>query len=454
VPGGFVLSGQTQTSVSVSWSGSTDNVAVAGYGLYRDGSNIGSAAASARAYTFSGLSCGTTYTFAVDAYDGAGNRSARADLSAATNACATSGAQIFLATSGSDGNACTQTAPCRSFDRAYRVASPGQTVELSGGTYGGQTINADSSKTSATDVLFRPATGATVVVSGEVSVYGDHIELRDMKFGGWKTFLGTDDVTFRNIETAHLFIWSSSNISVMGGSVGVLNQKTSYDSNVTSASGSSMPPTNILIDGVWFHDWIDVDPGQANHIECLQVGSGVNVTIRNSRFERCGTHDIFIRSWGTLNGSYHPLRNWVIENNFFGETSDGFYAIQFVDDMAPDATSFVVRNNSTLQAFHDAIERGTISFVANIVDSMTSWECGQSSAGRWSYNVYESGVKCGSTDFVGPVNYENRAALDLHVLAGSAAIGHGSPTGSAAVDIDGQSRPLGGGPDAGADEVP
>jgi chitodextrinase len=451
VPAGVASANVTTTSVALSWNASSDNVAVAGYGLYRNGTSVGTS--SGTSYTFSGLTCETSYSLAVDAFDAAGNRSAKATLTATTSSCPMGGASVYLSSGGSDSNSCTQSAPCRSFDRAYRVASPGQTVEVAGGTYGGQTINTDSSKTS-NDVVFRPAAGAAVTVSGEVSVYGDHIEFRDMTFGGWKTFLGTDDVTFRNIDTRHLFIWSSSNISMIGGSVGVLGQKTSYDSNLTTASGSSTPPTNILIDGVWFHDWIDVDPGQANHIECLQVGSGVNVTIRNSRFERCGTHDIFIRSWGTLNGSYHPLRNWVIENNFFGETSDGFYAIQFVDDMAPDATSFVVRNNSTLQAFHDAIERGTISFIANIVDTMTSSECGQSSASRWSYNLYESGVKCGSTDFVGAVNYKNRAAVDLHILAGSAAIGRGSPTSSAAVDIDGQSRPLGGGPDAGADEVP
>jgi chitodextrinase len=452
VPGGLAAANATTASVAVSWSGSSDDVGVVGYGVYRNGTSVGTSAGTS--FTFSGLACGVSYTLGVDAFDAAGNRSAKATLTASTSECLSGGADLYLSSGGSDSNLCTQAAPCRSFDRAYRVAQPGYVVEVAGGTYGAQTINGDSTKTATSDVVFRPAAGATVVVSGEVSVYGDHIELRDMTVGGWKTFLGTDDVTFRDIDTRHLFIWSSSNISVIGGSVGVLNQKTSYDSNMTTASGSSTPPTNILIDGVWFHDWIDVDPGQANHIECLQVGSGVNVTIRNSRFERCGTHDIFIRSWGTLNGSYHPLRNWVIENNFFAKTAAGYYAIQFVDDMAPDATSFVVRNNSTLQAFHDGIDRGTISFVGNIVDEMTSWECGQSSAGRWSYNVYESGVKCGSTDLVGPVGYRNRAALDLHILAGSAAIGRGSPTGSAALDIDGQSRPLGGAPDAGADEVP
>jgi hypothetical protein len=178
----------------------------------------------------------------------------------------------------------------------------------------------------------------------------------------------------------------------------------------------------------------------------------VNLTIRNSRFWNCATHDVFIRSWGTLNGSYHPLKNFVVENNFFAKTQDGYYAIQFVDDLATDATSFTVRNNSSLQAFHDDVKKGTITFTGNIFDSMTSWECGQSSPSRWSYNVYETGSKCGATDIVAPVLFRDRSALDLHLMPGSIAINHGNPSSYPSSDIDGQARPVGGMPDAGADE--
>src|SRR6185436_16465808 len=38
-------------------------------------------------FTFSGLTCGTTYTLGVEAFDAAGNRSTRPKLSAATAAC-------------------------------------------------------------------------------------------------------------------------------------------------------------------------------------------------------------------------------------------------------------------------------------------------------------------------------------------------------------------------------
>lgn len=85
VPTGLARTAVTQSSISVSWSPSTDNVAVTGYGLYRDGASDG--ATPNVTATFSGLTCGRSYTFGVDAVDAAGNRSARATVTLATLAC-------------------------------------------------------------------------------------------------------------------------------------------------------------------------------------------------------------------------------------------------------------------------------------------------------------------------------------------------------------------------------
>ena len=85
VPPAVTQAGATEATAWISWGASTDNVGVAGYGVYVAGVRIGST--SSRAYTFTGLACGTTYTVGVDAYDAAGIRSARADLVVATSAC-------------------------------------------------------------------------------------------------------------------------------------------------------------------------------------------------------------------------------------------------------------------------------------------------------------------------------------------------------------------------------
>jgi chitodextrinase len=85
VPGGLSVTGTTQTGISVAWSAATDNVGVTGYALYLNGTKVGTTAQTS--YSFSGLTCGTSYTLAVAAYDAAGNLSSTASTVAAASAC-------------------------------------------------------------------------------------------------------------------------------------------------------------------------------------------------------------------------------------------------------------------------------------------------------------------------------------------------------------------------------
>jgi chitodextrinase len=84
-PTGLAKTSSTQTSLSVSWTASTDNVGVAGYTVYVNGAASSAAAGTSR--TISGLSCGSTYTIGVDAYDAAGNHSAQTSTTMSTSAC-------------------------------------------------------------------------------------------------------------------------------------------------------------------------------------------------------------------------------------------------------------------------------------------------------------------------------------------------------------------------------
>jgi hypothetical protein len=86
VPGSLTRTAVTRTSISVTWSAATDDAGVTGYRVYVDGAAAGDTAATQ--YTLDGLKCGHTYAIAVDATDAAGNRSARATLSAETAPCA------------------------------------------------------------------------------------------------------------------------------------------------------------------------------------------------------------------------------------------------------------------------------------------------------------------------------------------------------------------------------
>jgi chitodextrinase len=77
VPGGLHTTSVSAGNVSLAWSASTDNVAVTGYTVYRNGTAIGTTAPSTTTFSDSTVSGATTYTYSVDAFDGAGNHSAR-----------------------------------------------------------------------------------------------------------------------------------------------------------------------------------------------------------------------------------------------------------------------------------------------------------------------------------------------------------------------------------------
>jgi chitodextrinase len=85
-PGGTRQTAATETSIAIAWNASADNVGVTGYGVYKNGANVGTTTGTS--FGFANLSCGTGYTLGVDAFDAAGNRSTIAAVTASTAPCA------------------------------------------------------------------------------------------------------------------------------------------------------------------------------------------------------------------------------------------------------------------------------------------------------------------------------------------------------------------------------
>ncbi len=87
VPASLAVTTITSSSITISWAASTDNVGVAGYYVYRNGSRLvisTSSALTATTYTDSGLTWGTTYIYTVAAYDASGNISSQSSPVTAT----------------------------------------------------------------------------------------------------------------------------------------------------------------------------------------------------------------------------------------------------------------------------------------------------------------------------------------------------------------------------------
>ncbi len=74
-PGTPNLSSATSTAATITWTASTDNVAVTGYSIYRNGTLAGTVSGGTKSFTDTGLTVKTTYSYTVVAFDAAMNSS-------------------------------------------------------------------------------------------------------------------------------------------------------------------------------------------------------------------------------------------------------------------------------------------------------------------------------------------------------------------------------------------
>ncbi|WP_239615333.1 carbohydrate binding domain-containing protein [Cohnella mopanensis] len=93
VPQNVAATALSATSVSVTWSASTDNVGVTGYEVFRNGTLVGTSATTS--FTSTGLAAATAYNFTVKAYDAVGNRSAESTPPASVTTLAGNQATIY-----------------------------------------------------------------------------------------------------------------------------------------------------------------------------------------------------------------------------------------------------------------------------------------------------------------------------------------------------------------------
>ncbi|MCK1597287.1 LamG-like jellyroll fold domain-containing protein [Bradyrhizobium sp. 164] len=81
-PTGLVATAASTTQINLSWNASTDNVAVTGYQVFRNGAQVGTPTTTT--FSDTGLSPGTSYTYTVRARDAASNLSGQSAPASAT----------------------------------------------------------------------------------------------------------------------------------------------------------------------------------------------------------------------------------------------------------------------------------------------------------------------------------------------------------------------------------
>lgn len=351
---------------------------------------------------------------------------------------------LFLSPDGSNGS-CTKSHPCVLISTAYRRARSGQVVELSSGSYPGDLIEFDPRKSSADHVVFRPSEDATVTVDGEIRLIGaKHLTFARMTLGNFfvaPTSTSPDpgqrpeDIKLVNVTQRFFFIRSAVDVRIIGGSVG--GQDDAISPTIGSYAGQP-PSQKVLVDGVSFHD-ISRRNNPENHVECLFIQESNGVTVRRSRFTRCDIMDVFVNA--IVDGQ---ISNLTLENNFFDQPAGGGFQAVAVYALAGG----LIRNNSFGGSL--LLNPGTYTNFEVIGNAGELSEC--TPGVLFAYNVWAN-ARCAKTDRRANPGFRDPLNFDLHLRPSAAAINRADPDNYPPTDIDGDPRPNGKRPDAGADEL-
>ena len=235
-------------------------------------------------------------------------------------------ATLYISTNGNDSNACSQSAPCSSFNGALTKAANGDIVEVSGGNYSSQTITVR--KTANT--IIRSAVGANVTVSS-LTIRGAFIEVQGpmMATGGlyilpannlWSN--PPDHITTRNVSGRSYHV-VANDVLIQGGSFGGFNGCTNGQEDIgqlwqlPDSGGTYHASSRVTIDGIIHHDVTDngntCEGYGGQHVDCLQILAGHFITVRNSGFYNCATSNIIARPFRDT------LNDLTIEGNWMGE---------------------------------------------------------------------------------------------------------------------------------------
>jgi glucose/arabinose dehydrogenase/PKD repeat protein/chitodextrinase len=287
-PAGLGATPASGSRIDLNWTASTDDVGVAGYRIFRNGTQV--ADITATSYSDTGLNDATTYSYSVRAYDAAGNTSAASNTATATTfdttppsvpanlaAQAVSSTQVNLSWSASSDNAgvtgykifrdgtLLTTIPGTSYQDTGR--SPGTTYSYTvlardaAGNESAQTPAATAT-TPAPDTsppgasVTAPAAGS--VVSGSVTVSAtatDDVGVAGVRFLLDGAALGSEDTT-----APYSMTWDTTTAP---NGVHTLqarardtagNLGTSSSSVTVTVSNSAPPPTPGLVAGWSFNE--------------------------------------------------------------------------------------------------------------------------------------------------------------------------------------------------------
>ena len=218
-PTNLIVTGSTSSTISLSWTASTDNIMVATYDIYLDGTLKTSS--SSNSITVTGLNPSTTYSFYVKAKDAAGNTSSQSNTTTGTTT---------ENTGGNDGGS-TTSCGTEDFEGVSGAVNTYKTVTW---TNNGITWTATDSRSDQTinnkAITVRNGTLSSSTISGGISSLTIKTQLKfSGTNGSFKLFInGIEKGTIPYSDTVTTTTISNINVS---GNVTISIQNNSTTSN-------------------------------------------------------------------------------------------------------------------------------------------------------------------------------------------------------------------------------
>jgi osmoprotectant transport system substrate-binding protein len=390
-------------------------------------------------------------------------------------------ANVFVASNGNDGAVnCRRFAKrvtnpdrtgatlCRTLDRAYRLAAPGETVGVEPGEYGPQAISVKRGARRPA-VVVKGADGGPVVVQ-DLHTFGSWVTLRNITVAtganhgrGWKT--NGSNVTLDNVDItgpwANVAIGGGANVTWKNSSLGDpgnIQRRLCQQGDGEPVEISNV--TNLVFSNLDFYPFQPelgnpiCGPDGNMHLETIRVWDGVKGwRMERSRFhagDGSGSARVFFSKLGGSDPS-----DVTFVNNWFGPSS-GSVSIYLTANSA--CNNFVFAYNHWTQALvDDCRPRNGLTMIGNTAMKPSYIPCEGITYIRnlWAW---DAAGRCGSDRWVtdpcrciAPFRY---SADGYHLRRDSPAINAGEAAQcrriTRGVDIDG--RPRKGVCDAGPDE--
>lgn len=404
-PGGFSAWGISVSKIALNWATSTDSGSgVEGYLIYRDGTYVTNVSSTTDSYVDSGLVTSTAHSYAVYAFDYAGNRSSASNASATTNAapnaswwasnavtststlaapliaapytCVTN---YYVSTTGSDANSGTSTASAwQHIDHAVNagINGPGVCVNVAPGDYHEHVFLSIAGNANSPTGYFvlRSQTphGAKITLdatdTGPAPVWNtaSYFIIDGFTITGTTTAISTPGISLRGPA----YNWAINNVVHTVGFAGIESNHSDYfriEGNIVyDTTGASVANVNQETSGI--------DIYQSKAFDTLPGFHGIikdNIVFNNTERNALSSHsdgngviidDLANSQNGSLDGLF-PNKT-LIENNLVFNNGGGGIHIFLSDHVT-------VRNNTVFDNRLDPLGAGA-GTVTGDVDAVAS----------------------------------------------------------------------------------